>query len=242
VPADGLASLPQLSQEALAAVAAKPCFAVPGALCEKLVVPRGAEYVFAIPELLESHRQQLSFSVLSLAGKALCSVYVRELSDFQRVIDVKFLNGKQLARVCLATDLREAKVFRPDANGGDAVDECFATIALEESKEENAKSFGRRFLVRASAPNFNLKGGSGGGGDLLLAFDGAFPEKAINGVAPTGVLLCATRRRQLDEALLPSSAGSRRCYEVRVASGADAALILCGLLAIDKLGLAAPGK
>jgi len=68
-------------------------------------------------------------------------------------------------------------------------------------------------------------------GERLVTFTGNFREKAINGIAPSGKNVCYTRRCTIDVDNVPPGP----YYEVRVQPYVDAGLVLCGLLAIDKI-------
>eukprot|EP00929_Paragymnodinium_shiwhaense_P036007 TRINITY_DN19349_c0_g1_i1.p1 TRINITY_DN19349_c0_g1~~TRINITY_DN19349_c0_g1_i1.p1 ORF type:complete len:466 (+),score=103.37 TRINITY_DN19349_c0_g1_i1:85-1482(+) len=209
---DSLASLPALSREAFAAAVPPSGQSSPKPLCAKLLVPEDTEYVFAIPDILDCVRQELAFTVLSLAGKALCSVQVRELRSNERALAVTFLNGKAMSRLRVVSERREVEIFEPDGNR-------FATVSREDIHMSS-----HRFLVRDTL------------NEILLVFSGKFRDRAVNGASPLGTLLCATRPCHIEgTASATADAAASPYYEVRVATGADAALILCSLLAIDKL-------
>lgn len=72
-------------------------------------------------------------------------------------------------------------------------------------------------------------------GQRIFAFHGNFQEKAINVVNASGRLVCDTEPCIVDFDDAPH-------YQVRVAPGVDAGLLLCGLLAIDRLECAGPGR
>jgi len=65
-------------------------------------------------------------------------------------------------------------------------------------------------------------------GRRLFSLQGDFAEKAVNVLGAGGQPVCTTER-----CLLPLN--HRSHYQVRIAPGTDAGLVLCGLLALDKL-------
>merc|ERR1719421_487568 len=65
-------------------------------------------------------------------------------------------------------------------------------------------------------------------GKKLLVFQGEFRQKAVNVMNTPGKLICSTERCVVDFDAAPH-------YQVRVAPHVDAGLVICCLLAIDKL-------
>jgi len=178
---------------------------LPPDLCPCLVVPSGMELVFAVRELLARDRQQISFSVLDLQGQPLAHVIASE-SGPRCGIYVQMLDQTPLAWV------RTKKVHEGD--GAPEIcwpsGEVFATVVRDELVPD-----GHYFLRTPS-------------GQRLHTFHGDFREKAVNVVSACGGLVCDTERCVMDFDSSPH-------YQVRVAPGIDAGLMLCSLLAIDKL-------
>mmetsp|Transcript_53610 Transcript_53610/g.115818 ORF Transcript_53610/g.115818 Transcript_53610/m.115818 type:complete len:482 (-) Transcript_53610:119-1564(-) len=175
-------------------------------LCPTLVVPSGMEFVFAVREVVTRERQQISFSIIDMKGQPLSHVIVNETTGSKSGIYLQMLDMTPLAYV--RTDMVHE---RPGS--------------LPEICKPSEKAY--CVMVRGTQPEcqYILRHMSG---QQLLTFQGDFKEKAINVLNPSGRLVCATERRRLDFDSAPH-------YQVRVAPHADAGLLLCGLLAIDKL-------
>mmetsp|Transcript_13792 Transcript_13792/g.37376 ORF Transcript_13792/g.37376 Transcript_13792/m.37376 type:complete len:490 (-) Transcript_13792:89-1558(-) len=183
--------------------------------CPGLVVPDAMEFVFAIREVLAKVPQQLSFSIVDMSGHPLCHAIVNELGGAINGescgIHMQYLDKEPLAQI--HTEMLHAQpgslpvICR--ANG-----ETFCELTRDQR-------FGttRRYVLRDRS------------GDQLVAFHGDFREKAVNATDPSGRILCVTQRCTINRDNAPHAS----YYEVRVAPGADAGLLLCGLLAIDKV-------
>eukprot|EP00401_Gymnodinium_catenatum_P015028 CAMPEP_0117545278 /NCGR_PEP_ID=MMETSP0784-20121206/46012_1 /TAXON_ID=39447 /ORGANISM="" /LENGTH=491 /DNA_ID=CAMNT_0005342119 /DNA_START=155 /DNA_END=1630 /DNA_ORIENTATION=+ len=181
-------------------------------LCPRLVVPMGMELVCNVRDVLHGGRQQVCFSILDLDGQPISNVIVREVQGFPKCgIELQLLDTTTLAFVNTEMVHRRPgglpEIRRPG-------DELFCNIigAYEEGGT-------RKYVLRSCS------------GVDIFAFQGNFGEKAINAVDPFGRLACATRRCDVNFDRSPDVP----YYEVRFAAHADAGLLLCGLLAIDKV-------
>lgn len=177
-------------------------------LCPCLIVPDGMEFVFAVPEALTAGRQQTTFSIVDLTGQPLSFVAVSESAGGwpSSGIYLQMLDKTLLAWV--STKLLHDVGSLPyisRANG-----EAYASFFAEEGQR------GRSYI---------LKDGSG---NLLYNFLGDFREKSIKVVDRSGQLVCTSERSLFHFDMAPH-------YQVRVGPLTDAGLILCGLLAIDKI-------
>mmetsp|Transcript_5654 Transcript_5654/g.15242 ORF Transcript_5654/g.15242 Transcript_5654/m.15242 type:complete len:520 (-) Transcript_5654:104-1663(-) len=175
-------------------------------LCPCLVVPAGMELVFAVRELLVRDRQQISFSIVDLQGQPLAHVIVNESSGQQCGIYMQMLDQTPLAWV------RTKKVHE----GAGMPEICWPSGEVFATVEKDEPVPCGRYILRAPS------------GQRLYTFHGDFREKAVNVVSPCGRLVCDTERCVVDFDGSPH-------YQVRVAPCIDAGLVLCGLLAIDKL-------
>jgi len=174
-------------------------------LCPCLVVPEGMELVFAVRDLLSGEKQQLSFSVVDLEGQPLSHVIVNEVGPHCGIL-IQMLDQTPLAWV------RTKAVH--DCRGMPEIcypsGEVFCTVAREEAVPTS------RYTLRDTS------------GQRLYTFHGDFKEKAVNVVSPSGRLICDTERCELGSDGTPH-------FQVRVAPGIDAGLVLCGLLAVEKI-------
>lgn len=181
-------------------------------LCPSMVVPSGTDFIFAVREVLARERQQMSFSIVDAEGRPLrprpLFVSVRELEP-PCGISLQMDESSPLAWVHTEPlHLRRGgppEIRRPDG-------QVFCTIVREEANEAGC-----------SRPRYVLRGASG---LRLCTISGDFREKAVNVADPLGRLVSATERRMIDG--LPY-------YQVRVGPRVDAGLVLCGLLAVDKM-------
>merc|ERR1712176_503722 len=181
-------------------------------LNNSLKVPAGKEFVFAIHDAMTTALQQTSFDIIDIAGNPLCGIHVTEKSRDDCGIWIRFVNNEPLAYIDTSMYHKGTAPIAgrlcPNICHPDGEPFCSVT------REESDGNVGGRFV---------LKGADGS--KTLATFEGDYANKAINGRGPNGNLICATRRCST----LPSH------YEVRVASHADAGLMLCGLLAISKM-------
>lgn len=175
-------------------------------LCPCLVVPEGMELVFAVRDLLIKERQQISFSVVDTGGTPLSHVIVNEAGP-QCGIVIQMLDKTPLAWVRTKM-VHERRGGLPEICWPSG--EVFCSVVREEAVPTS------RYMLRDTS------------GQRLLTFHGDFREKAVNVLSPGGRLVCDTERCDLDFDGSPH-------YQVRVAPNMDAGLVLCGLLAIDKL-------
>lgn len=174
-------------------------------LCPALLVPAGMEFIFAMPEAVEAGRQDAQFDVIDLKGTPLSRVVVSENTGKKRGIFLQTLTRQPLAEV-----QTEHLYVQPSRT----------PYICWPSGEQYG------YLKRDTATGrYKLKHHTG---RKLLTFHGDFHEKAVNVVNSAGKLVCATERCILDF-------DSRPHYQVRVAPHVDAGLVICSLLAIDKL-------
>jgi hypothetical protein len=182
-------------------------------LCPCLVVPQGMEFVFAVREAISKERQKpFSFNIVDLAGNPLCHAIVSEQASERCGIYLEFLDKEAIAHV------NTAPIY--DRLGG------MPEICCPGSGHNVFCHIAR--CNRGSMTKYVLQSSSG---ECLVTFTGNFKEKAINGIAPSGMNLCYTRRCTINVDNAPQAS----YYEVRVRPSFDAGLLLCGLLAIDKL-------
>jgi len=198
-----------------------------GPLCKCLMVPEGAELVFAIRDLLTRGRQHISFSITDMTGNPMAHIIVNEVGPTGG-INMQLLNKTPLASV-RTTALHDRRGGMPEicwASG-----QTFCTLAPCRKGSQKAGVGG------GGKPGGGAWGGGGGavgyelrdlGGQLLYTVHGDFDEKAINIVAPTGQVVCRTERCEVPFDDEPH-------YQVRVAPCVDAGLMTCALFSIDKL-------
>jgi len=188
-------------------------------LCPSLVVPSGMEFVFAVKEVVTTARQQTAFGIVDVKGQTLKHVIIAEIpAPGARFvpkcgIHIQTLTGAPLCSV-LTTSVHERSGHFPEIcrpNG-----EVFCQVV-----RDGPVNLGRYTLIHKT-------------GQRLLTFHGDFREKATNVVNTSGRLVCATERCIIDFDSAPY-------YQVRVAPHVDAGLVLCGLLAIDKMEGSAAG-
>jgi len=176
-------------------------------LCPSLVVPSGMELVFAMPEMLTSQRQHLSFNILDLQGKPLSKVVVDEAGPKAGII-LRSLDDRLLARVRTG-HLHDTGTGVPEICWPSG--EVFGALVREAPR---------------TSKHFTLRDWSG---KPIFTFHGNFWDKAINVLNADGCLVCDTER-----CVMPfDKIGSY--YQVRVAPEVDAGLIICSLFTIDKL-------
>jgi len=190
-------------------------------LCPDLMVPDRMEFVFAVREVVNTARQQISFSIVDLRGQPLSHIIVNE-SGPHCGIHLQMLDGTPLAWIrteclhdqpsrCLTTGRSKepgpgpgsVEVCRPSG-------EVFCTVA----KDEGIPCY--RYVLRSKT------------WQRLYTYYGNFRQKAVNVTNSSGQLVCTSERCAME-----FDAASH--YQVRVAPQTDAGLLLCGLLAIDKL-------
>lgn len=175
-------------------------------LCPSLVVPSGMELVFAVSELIEAQKQQVSFHIVDMQGQPLSRVVVDEFGS-RGGIFLRSLDERPLAWV------RTGPLYEKGAGVPQICwpsGEVYGTVAKEDPVPN------KRYTLRDKS------------GQRIFTYNGNFQEKAINVVSASGRLVCDTERCQVPF-------GSTAHFQVRVAPSVDAGLILCGLLAIDKL-------
>lgn len=177
-------------------------------LCPSLVVPSGIELVFAVSELITAEKQQVSFHIVDLQGQPLSRVVVDEFGS-RGGIFLRSLDDRPLAWV------KTASLY--DAQGGAPPQICWPSGEVYGSIAKEDPVPNKRYTLRDKA------------GQRIFTYNGNFQEKAINVVSASGRLVCDTER------CVAASLGNTPHFQVRVAPSVDAGLVLCGLLAIDKL-------
>jgi len=188
-------------------------------LCPCLVVPEGVELVCAMCDILTRGRQELSFSIVDMKGKALSDIVVDETGPHCG-IQVRLLDGTPLAwlrtRMLYERPHGLPEICFPSG-------QAFCTIA--RSRSPSASTSTQMDSSSDEEGGYELRDLSG---RRLCTICGDFAEKAMNVLGPTGQLVAATERSNLPF-------DDRPHYQVRVAPGIDAGLVICGLLAVGKL-------
>jgi len=174
-------------------------------LCPCLVVPDGMEFVFAVREVLTVVRQELSFSVVDLDGSPLSHIIVNETGS-----------GPQCGIFMQMLDGEPLASIRTDMLHSwpgklpemcDASGEVFCRVA---------KGDGRNYVLRDNNDR------------IIIRMEGNFKEKMVKVTSWCGELVAISER-----CIIGLDSGPH--YQVRVAPGADAGLVLCSLLAVDKI-------
>ncbi|CAJ1399789.1 unnamed protein product [Effrenium voratum] len=186
-----------------------PCLApasiLPNAKWMAGVVPPGMEFVFAVREVLCGSRQELSFSIVDLEGSPLSHVIVNESGS-----------GPQCGLFLQMLDREPLASVRTDVlyawpSGLPQI--CLPSGEVYCTVE---KGWGRQYLLRDVN---NQK---------LLKLEGNFKESMVKIISMSGQLVALSERCTVN-----FDGGTY--YQVRVAPHTDAGLILCSLLAIDKI-------
>lgn len=176
-------------------------------LCPSLVVPSGAEFVFAVQQLINTSRQDTSFDIVDLKGTPLSRVVIAEKGSNATSPSIFLQTMLKLPLASVSTSQWHL------GNGGIlTINRASGSVFGKVEKEQSSG----RYVIKHHT------------GQKLLTFHGDFREKAVNVMSSTGQLVGATERCivDFDEA---------SHYQVRVAPNTDAGLVICGLLAIDKL-------
>jgi len=179
------------------------------------------EFVFAVRNALDTSRQQLCFSIVDLKGFPLSRVIVDELGPQCR-IHLHMVDGTPLAWVCTSS-LHEqsrsgtsSKAHEPKSQQDCLLEICrpsgevFCTLSRDRGVPCN------RYVLRSTASH------------LLYIYYGDFRKKTVNVMTPGRQLVCTSEH-------CPVGFETGPHYQVRVAPHTDAGLMLCGLLALDKL-------
>lgn len=176
-------------------------------LCPSLVVPSGTEFVFAVQEVITTERQELSFNIVDLKGTPLSRVILSESRHSTQ--------PKIILQTMANASLASVDTLACHQGTDEPIAICRANGALF-GRIQKEPSVGR-YVIRHRA------------GRKLLTFHGDFNEKAINVMSCiTGQLVGASEKCVVDF-------NSASHYQVRVAPNTDAGLVICGLLAIEKL-------
>eukprot|EP00930_Biecheleria_cincta_P040756 TRINITY_DN27917_c0_g1_i2.p1 TRINITY_DN27917_c0_g1~~TRINITY_DN27917_c0_g1_i2.p1 ORF type:complete len:289 (-),score=38.12 TRINITY_DN27917_c0_g1_i2:143-1009(-) len=177
-------------------------------LCPRLLVPEDSEFVFAVPAVLGASRQNLRFSVLNLEGQPLSDIVVREFDVGPRCgIFLHMLDGELLASV--RTDEIHSQRHRlPEI--------CFASghTFCSIVKDQSSSDEGYELLGRH--------------GRKLLYMSGNMCKRSVRLKSPLGQLVATSERRVMNF-------GDGWHHVICVAPRTDAGLILCSLLAMDKI-------
>jgi len=178
-------------------------------LCPGLKVPEQKEFVLAVREMLTRERQQISFSIMRLDGNPVSHIIVNE-TGWQCGIHLQMLDRTPLAWV-RTSRLYEQPRGVPEIclPGG----QIFGTIEPEQIDSDG--------IVKSYKMCDSL-------GQTLYRVHGSFKDKVVNMMTMENALVCWTER-----CALPSD--TRPYYKVTIGPGFDAGLVLCTLLAIDKL-------
>lgn len=177
-------------------------------LCPSLIVPAGLEFVFAIPCVLTSEMQEISFSVVDMRGHPLSHVVCHENYSHNRCrLLLETMHHTRLAEIS-TQKMREhpdklPEICRPEG-------ELFCTLVRDDSPVSC------QYLLR----HVN--------GQDLLNFRGDFRQKAVMVTSASGQLAAKSERCVAGFHGVPH-------YQVRVAPEVDAGLVLCGLISIDKV-------
>lgn len=200
-------------------------------LCPGLVVPPGSECYLAVLTVVNSQVSHVEFDVLDLSGKAVLRAEVARAPQTPRsrsaqaprtpTVLLKTLPGMGGATpstlaYCCGVPKGSPRDNAQDPNGGAhrnvyiyrSDDELFAHLMKDESTQSYVLTSGRL--------------------GLQLLFEGIFNENVVNVSNEKRELLAATEPQAMD--FDPDS----RYYKLRVASGVDVGLVLCGLLAINQ--------
>mmetsp|Transcript_21253 Transcript_21253/g.26215 ORF Transcript_21253/g.26215 Transcript_21253/m.26215 type:complete len:172 (+) Transcript_21253:1-516(+) len=166
------------------------------------------ELVFAVSELITAEKQQVSFHIVDLQGQPLSRVVVDEFGS-RGGIFLRSLDDRPLAWV------KTASLY--ESQGGATPQICWPSGEVYGSIAKEEPVPNKRYTLRDKA------------GQRIFTYNGNFQEKAINVVSASGRLVCDTER------CVAATLGNTPHFQVRVAPSVDAGLVLCGLLAIDKL-------
>uniref|UniRef100_A0A7S1MQW9 Phospholipid scramblase n=1 Tax=Alexandrium catenella TaxID=2925 RepID=A0A7S1MQW9_ALECA len=197
---------------------------VPGlqALCPDLIVPERMELDFAVPEALGVGAQHLSFSILDMRGQPLSHVIANETGS-PCGIQLQMLDRTPLAFIrteCLHGGRsgrgRSREPASSSGQGTNCIEICRPSgeVFCVVTKDEGTPWY--RYVLRSKT------------WQRLYTYCGNFREKAVNVTNSSGHLVCTSERCRV-------GFDSASHYQVRVAPQTDAGLLLCGLLAIDKL-------
>lgn len=207
-------------------------------LCPGLVVPRGSECVLAVqPVPLQAPRQDASHAsveILDLCGKPVLKAQVARPLLWCQVDGGDMTSSWGSSRPPAVT-LRMLQPIPGPGLLGPGRDSSILTVcrAGETSDARRqmlvydaaGKLFGR--LVKdPTRPRYVL---SSNRGECRINFDGIFSDHAV--------LITNDRQEQLADAEPCSMAFNphRKFYRLRVASGVDVGLMICGLVAIDEM-------
>lgn len=177
-------------------------------LCPKLMVPEDSEFVFVVPAVLGTSRQNLRFNVVNLEGQPLSDIIVKESEAGPRCgIFLHMLDGELVA--CVRTDTMHSQRHRlPEI--------CFPSghTFCSIVKNQTTGDGGYELL--------------GKHGRKLLYMSGNSCEKFVRIGSPVGQLVATSERRM-------TNLGDGWQHVICVAPETDAGLILCSLLAMDKI-------
>lgn len=190
------------------------------ALCPSLVVPSGAEFVFAIKDVVRPVRQEQLFSIVDLQGLPLSRVVISEQGGHPGIL-LQTLLKQNLAFISTerAWLQNEEAPARMNDRDGRTFDIC----------RPNGEVFG---FVQCDGSSGRYVVKQKGTQKKILTFHGDFKNHAVNVVNAQGQLISCTERCQVEF----DAADRFAYYQVRVAPNVDAGLVMCGLLSISKFG------
>jgi len=182
-------------------------------LCPSLAVPDGMELVCAIRDLLTKGRQQVSFSIVDIAGQPLSHAIVNETGAH---CGMQLLMLDQTPLASIRTSKVHSGTGLPDICWPSG--EVFCSLVREE---------------RGGFEGYSLRDKAG---SEIYMVHGNIAERVINIVSPDNRVVCDTEPCSLE-------GDPSLYFQVRVAPRTDACLILCALLAVTKLeGSGMPGS
>mmetsp|Transcript_81538 Transcript_81538/g.189381 ORF Transcript_81538/g.189381 Transcript_81538/m.189381 type:complete len:535 (+) Transcript_81538:99-1703(+) len=217
-------------------------------LCPGLVVPRGSECVLAVQPLPPGNPSLqdpagLTVEVLDLRGKPVLRAQVARPLFWNQV------DGDTLNPVLPRTSARQPAVMlrmlQPVSSNDSAGNRIDSSVLAMCRDGETADGRRHMFIFDAKGrlfgrlakdptrPRYNMVSSRG---DCGLVFDGLFSNHAV--------LISNEHQEQLADAEPCNMAFNPmgKFYRLRVASGVDVGLMLCGLVAIDEMEESPPCK
>ncbi|CAK0878080.1 unnamed protein product [Prorocentrum cordatum] len=181
----------------------------PRVLCEESVVPDGWEIIFELPDVLTAQRQEMTFHIFSAQGETISEVVVDEHRPAGECgMRVAQMDGRLMGTVHTDAVHRRRGGMPHICRPCGAV---FGTLSREDS---------------AGASRYALRGEDC---RLLFVFKGDFQCRRVSVLrADDGQKVCVVEPA-------PSSDLREPRYQAKVCEGTDASVVLCGLLAIDKV-------
>lgn len=199
-------------------------------LCPGLVVPPGSECFLAVRATVTTTANQVEFDVVDLGGRAVFRVEVTRSFQTSRPWPAQMLvnptvvlrtlprpGGPESSVLAYCCSVAKDSPRGNDVPGGGSRrhvymygpdDELFAHLVKEDSKQSYVLTSGRL--------------------GLRLLFEGIFSQNVVNVYSDLKALLASTEPHEMvfDR--------DNQYYKLRVASGVDVGLVVCGLLAINQ--------